>query len=292
MTRTFKTLLLGILALVPLTSFTPAPLAEITLYLNRTQAPFTFKDDKLALDTDASCQEQNAADAKRGLNALRQVYHDTLGYTRAPEVRLKGHYFCSASAYESYKQRLGAAAVSGTGFFSPRHQEIVVMSHVPRQGQQTLMHEASHALLRSQKAAYSKWLNEGLAEYFEGASWGDHTGFKVQPQPAKDNRVKALYRRGELPTLTAYLKLSDHEWQSLQSPAPVASTIAWSLVYYLMENPDHHGVIRALIADQQLGRSSIDSLSERYPGGLPQLERDWHRFILAQRRIHNWQGFA
>jgi hypothetical protein len=292
MARTFKTLLLGIIASVPLTSFTPAPLAQTTLYINRTPAPFVFKEDKLAFDTDASCQEQSAADAKQGLNALRQVYHDTLGYAEAPEVRLKGHYFCSESAYEAYKRRLGATSASGTGFFSPRYQEIVVMSHAPHQGRQTLMHEASHALLRSQKAVYSKWLNEGLAEYFEGASWDEHTGFQIQPQPLKDERVKALYRKGKLPTLAAYLKLSDSQWQGLQSPVPVGSTIAWSLVYYLMENPQYHGVIRTLIADQQQGRSSVESLSQHYPGGLPRLEQDWHRFILAQRRVHNWQGFA
>lgn len=292
MARTLKTLILVTLASVPLTSFTPAPLAQTTLYVNRTPNPFVFKADKLAFDTDTSCEEQSAIDAKQGLNALRQVYHDTLGYARAPEVRLKGRYFCSESAYEAYKQRLGASSVSGTGFFSPHHQEIVVMSRAPHQGRQTLMHEASHALLRSQKAAYSKWLNEGLAEYFEGASWDDHTGFKIQPQQVKDNRIKSLYRKGQLPALTAYLKLSDGQWQSMQSPVPVASTIAWSLVYFLMETPEHHGVIRALIADQQAGVSSLESVAQHYAGGVRQLEQDWHRFIQAQRRIHNWQGFA
>ena len=166
------------------------------------------------------------------------------------------------------------------------------MSHAPEQGRQTLMHEASHALLRSQQAAYSRWLNEGLAEYFEGARWDTHTGFQIQPQQVKDQRVKQLYRKGNLPSLGHYLSLSEGEWQSLQSPSPVGSTIAWSLVYFFMETPKHHGVIRTLIADQQSGRSSVESLSQHYPGGIPQLEQDWHTFLLAQRRIHNWQGFA
>lgn len=292
MARTLKTLLLMTLASVPLTSFTPAPLAHTTLYVNRPDTAFVLKADTLAFDTDISCETQSAIDARQGLNALRQVYHDTLGYTQAPEVPLKGHYFCSEPAYEAYKRRLGASRVSGTGFFSPHHQEIVVMSHAPHQGRQTLMHEASHALLRSQEASYSKWLNEGLAEYFEGASWDDHAGFQIQPQQVKDDRVKSLYRKGKLPTLAAYLKLNDRQWQNLQSPVPVASTIAWSLIYFLMETPEHHEVIRALIADQQAGTSSLESVSQHYPGGLLQLEQDWHQFIVAQRRIHNWQGFA
>lgn len=292
MTRTLKALLLGIFASVPLTSFTPAPLAQTTLYLKQSALPFVPTKNILALNTDVSCQKQRATDAKPELDALRQVYQNTLGYTYAPEVRLKGRYFCSATAYEAYKRQLGVNSTSNTGFFSPRHQEIVVMSHAPQQGRQTLMHEASHALLRSQQAVYSKWLNEGLAEYFEGGYWDAQTGFQIQPQQLKDQRLRLLYRKGKLPALAHYLKMNDGEWQSLQSPVPVGSSIAWSLVYYLMENPEYHHVIRTLIADQQAGRSSVESLSQHYPGGVQQLEQDWKAFLLAQRRIHNWQGFA
>ncbi len=294
MTHRWTPLLLGLFAWLPLSSFTPAQSPETVLYA--TSQPLTQTDEsQLSLRTDVSCGEPSLSHLEHletELRALRNVYSQTLGYTQAHTVALKGNYFCSETAYKAYQRHLGVRNASNTGFFSLSHEEIVVMGHHPEQGRQTLMHEASHALLRSEKAAYSKWINEGLAEYFEGASWQSNKGFQVHPQTLKDTRVKALLNQGELPPLKAYLDLSNPDWQQLQSPRPVGSSIAWSLVYYLMENGQNHSILRQLLRDQQAGMSTPESLETHYPGGLAQLEKDWHRFIFAKRSIHNWQGFA
>lgn len=294
MTHKWMPLLLGLVAWVPLSSFTPAQSPETVLYA-ASQPLAQTEEALLSLHTDVSCEAPSLSqlqDVETELRALRNVYHQTLGYTQAHTVELKGNYFCSEAAYKAYQRHLGVHNASKTGFFSLSHQEIVVMGHHPAQGRQTLMHEASHALLRSQTAPYSKWINEGLAEYFEGASWQNNKGFQVHPQDMKDARVKQMLNQRELPALQDYLSLSSRDWQKLQSPSPVGSSIAWSLVYYLMENSQNHPILRQLLQDQQAGVTTEESLEMHYPGGLKQLEQDWHRFILAKRSVHNWQGFA
>lgn len=294
MTRKLIPLMMGLIAWIPLSSFTPSTAPQTILYAPNATQHLTSQDTKLTLRTDTSCPnaQQTLTSASTELEALRNVYAQTLGYRHAAEVELKGYYFCSEAAYQAYKRKLGVPSTSRTGFFSLPHQEIVVMEHQPSQGRQTLMHEASHALLRSRQAPYSKWLNEGLAEYFEGATWQERQGFQVHPQKIKNDRIKSMLARQELPALKQYLSLSNAAWQKQQSPTPVSSTIAWSLVYYFMEDSARHPVLRQVIQDQQKGLSSVQSLSQHYPGGIEKLEKDWHQFIQAQRRVHNWQGFA
>ncbi len=282
--------LIGLVSLFSMSSFTPVqPLPHRQLSPENKVASGT----RISLKAGAECAAQQKAidNANRGINALRDVYKHTLGYSNAEEVHLEGRYFCSRQAYENYKRKLGSRSSSSTGFFSRYHREIVVMGARPEQGLQTLMHEASHALLRSRDANYSKWLNEGLAEYFEGASW-DNSRFTINPQRTKDRRMKQMLSQGKLPRLSTYLGLTNRQWTRLQKPAPVGSSVAWSLVYFLMENPQHHGLIRQVIRDERKGISAGTSLAKRYPGGVKALEREWHQFIRGRRQAHDWQRFA
>lgn len=225
------------------------------------------------------------------LYAIRDVYHSKLGYAGAFEVPIKAHTFCSRAGFEAYKRQIGSITSASTGFYSRSRQEIVVY-HASEEGTlQTLFHEASHALLRSQEARYPKWLNEGLAEYFEGAQAGTQP-LEIQPQRVKEQRIQALLNAGQLPRLETYLNQGVREWNLMQKGQPVASSMAWSLVYFLMEESQRQDLVRGLIQKHQHGQNALEAVNQVYPGGVAQLEQDWQQWLSQSRQAHRWMPSA
>ncbi len=225
------------------------------------------------------------------LNAIRDVYQTKLGYAQAFEVPIKAHTFCSRSGFEAYKRQIGSRTSASTGFYSRSRQEIVVYHASEESTLQTLFHESSHALLRSQAARYPKWLNEGLAEYFEGAQAGSEP-LEIQPQHVKEQRIQSLYLAGRMPSLESYLNQGVREWNQMQKGQPVASSMAWSLVYFLMEESQRQDLVRGMIQEHQHGKSALVAVEQTYPGGVAQLERDWHQWLGQSRQAHRWTPSA
>jgi hypothetical protein len=245
----------------------------------------------LRITQHSGCQlsDDQSQKLQQGLSQIQSVYSDTLAPAKAAGKQpFTVQLFCSEPDYRAYGSATGADASSDTGYYSLERREMVVFSKYGLdQSLQTIYHEASHALLRSQPGPYPKWLNEGLAEYFEGGE--PVTGaMVVKPQPNKEGRIQRLTQSGRLPSLNGYLAQSNQEWQSANQPEPLSSTIGWSLVYFLMETPAGQEQVRQLV---KLHRQDIDNreaINRVYPGGVAKLEQDWHSWIGKTRREHVW----
>lgn len=252
-------------------------------------------DDSMRLYEHSGCQldTRQSKRLQTGLSEIQSVYAHTLGYAEKQEQPMKIQLFCSESDFHAYSMAAGlGSAISDTGFYSVETREMVIYNRYGLDDSlQTIYHEASHAILRSHPGPYPKWLNEGLAEYFEGGAPGDNS-LVIAPQTPKENRLQNMLKNGRLPSLQSYLSLSPIDWQLRNSPEPVSSTLGWSLVYFLMETPTGQEQVRKLISLHQQDISPIAAIEKVYPGGVLKLEQDWHAWLATPRQDHIWSQNA
>ncbi|PKL76414.1 MAG: hypothetical protein CVV27_10365 [Candidatus Melainabacteria bacterium HGW-Melainabacteria-1] len=225
---------------------------------------------------------------QQGLSQIQSVYAQALGHAPDPGHPLTVQLFCSEASYRAYGKSTGSDASSDTGYYSLERREMVVYSKYGlEKSLQTIYHEASHAILRAHPGPYPKWLNEGLAEYFEGGV-PVPGALVVAPQQVKENRVQSLLQSGRLPALANYLSLTNQDWQLANRPEPLSSTIGWSLVYYLMESSTGRDMVKQLVSLHREQISPLVAINQVYPGGSAALEQDWHHWLQSPRKDHVW----
>ena len=151
----------------------------------------------------------------------------------------------------------------------------------------TLWHEASHQYMTiAARGVHAPlWINEGLATYFEGASFTERGEIRVgMPAPTRLGNLYAMLQRGETPL--AELIEAEGGLTGLQYAA------AWGLVYYLRHGRDEGGrrLRRDALEDAmtmlRTGKVSGPRLFREValaPRGdtLPDFEREWSRAMIA-----------
>lgn len=224
---------------------------------------------------------------RQGIGQIENVYQQAFKHQSPSGHPLVVHLFCSEAEYRAYGASTGSDASSDTGYYSLQRNEMVVYSKYGlAQSLQTIYHEASHALLRSQPGPYPKWLNEGLAEYFEGGVPQQDGQLLIMPQRLKESRIQRLFKAGQLPGLQAYLSQSDKVWQAANSPEPLSSTIGWSLVYFLMESESGRQTLQSLVKLHRSEMLPLQAVNQVYPGGVRAFEQDWHQWLQSSRQQH------
>ncbi|MFA5261746.1 MAG: DUF1570 domain-containing protein [Candidatus Omnitrophota bacterium] len=215
------------------------------------------------------------------------VFEDVFGLDFKRERMFKARVFGDFDAYKSYQARVSTSR-SDTGFYSVQNKEMVLWRNKnDREMLRILFHEASHAILGKQIITCSPWLDEGLAEFFEYGSL-ETDSVVVQPQIQKDQRLKKWLQAKTLMSLEEYLRLTDTQWRQRneQQDAPM-STMAWSLTTFLLSTEKGRAAFSGLIHELQRFKyrnfPSYRAIDHYYPGGLKQLEADWHAWIPQPR---------
>ncbi len=234
--------------------------------------------------------------------ALRK--HETVfGFKARPDFRVRIRIFGRFAEFERYTRtnQFAQLLVQSSqnlsnlgGYYSHGLRHIVTwpQRHSTDLGN-TLLHEASHAILHSVYRRIPIWLSEGSATYF------------AYPRHVQDDRdigslqyrwgkLIVMLRGGQLPPLRTVLNWTQKEWGG-QDPA-VTYTTAWSLFQLMMSNPERQELMRQYLRSLQSGRRGggresreardevrpsdpADALESQWPGGLKQLEKDWHDWI-------------
>lgn len=219
-------------------------------------------------------------------------HEDVFRFKTAPDFRVRIRIFGQFSDFERYtltnqyaRQLIqNSQSISNLGgYYSHGLRQIVTWrQRDPTDLGNTLLHEVSHAILHAQYRRLPVWLSEGSATYF------------AYPRHVQDDRdvgslqyrwakLNALLRSGQLPALRTLLNFSDADWARID---PVVSySTAWSLFQLMMSNPTRQDRMREYLQTlQSRRRRDIDSaavLEPIWPGGLVQLEKDWHAWIRA-----------
>ena len=242
---------------------------------------------ELGLDRGCNLERDQQAYLKWGLEKIHGIY-GLLGQPLNPRQNLKIQLFCQTRAFANYRKLKQSDAYSLLGYYSKRDKELVINARygLPT-ALRTIFHEGSHSFLDQMGGNYPNWFNEGLAEYF---AFGTPTsqGMVIEPQPKKEARLRQWLSEGTLPELKSFLALSPAHWQEWNRMDLRASSMAWGLLYFLMEKQSSQEMVADLLAPDRAFTYLDDMLHYEYPGGLAQLELDWHLWIQANHEKHLW----
>ncbi|MFV0337789.1 MAG: DUF1570 domain-containing protein [Chthoniobacterales bacterium] len=174
--------------------------------------------------------------------------------------------------YRAFQKKISKSR-SGNGFYSVSRKELIIYKNAKYR--KTIQHEAQHLILRSAKLFPPKWLNEGLAEFYEEA-FLDKAEIYTRPNQAKKLRLKRLLKENKIVSLRKIFSDFDRDWKKMEDNY----TLSWGLVYFFMADMQRKEVLRKIInlsIFQNFGMQWI--IEKHYEGGVDHLEKDFHDFI-------------
>ena len=188
--------------------------------------------------------------------------------------------FSSDKGYRAYQRKISKTARSASGFYSASEHLIVVKSGPDMM--KVMAHEAEHFWFRQGFPRDIKWLDEGLAEFFEYAEAKGET-LLVKEQQHKRKRLQAWLETGHLPSLTEFLNWPNAVWKARETaPYPhLSRSLSWGLVYYLMSFEQGRLALSDTLSflKRHPDVHPARALSMTYPGGIEALEHDFHAFL-------------
>lgn len=223
------------------------------------------------------------------------IFVDTLGLNLDQDIALNIRIFEDVASFEAYKSQNSDLHYAVEGYYAVEEDSIVVRGNALRQRMvATIYHEGTHAVLRREFEFIPSWIDEGLAEFFEGFRVHGDSTVALSPLH-NDEWAKRFLHEGSLIPLSEYLQLTNHEWVEIdQSARHMPRIMAWSLVSFLMSSEEGRHALRRYL--QALTRSTAtealatayQELDSAYRGGIPALEREWKSWVLEQRKAQTY----
>ncbi|MEZ5442868.1 MAG: DUF1570 domain-containing protein [Lysobacterales bacterium] len=237
--------------------------AEPVQINDRAQARFGLAvDAETGLDLPSQLRDRAAADVVR----LTAILSGELGLAIDPAFQLKVHFVGTPEAVVAGRP-IGLERAAG--LYMHLEQRIVIWRQpVDRETFSTLRHEATHALLHEFVGAPPLWLNEGLAEYFEGLQTAG-SGGRVDANPWY---AELLSLAGEgRPGLAMDVLGADARPFRNSRTAELYYAQSWALVDHLMDSEGGQQLMANLLSelrDSACGSfSTVAWLDRHYPGG-------------------------
>lgn len=194
--------------------------------------------------------------------------------------------------YQAYETWVFGPHFQSEGFYVPSLDRIIVRgNHIRLSIVSTLYHEGVHAFMYREFPYPPPWLNEGLAEFFEGFRVQGRSTLVLDPD-YHDVFTKRLVSQGRMIPLHEYLNLSADDWRALDRQRENdrhPRSIAWSLITFLMSHEEGQEAFRQYLQALKSAQgaeglaAAYDAFDAAYPGGVQKLERRWHGWILDIR---------
>jgi hypothetical protein len=143
----------------------------------------------------------------------------------------------------------------------------------------TVRHEGFHQYLDRLMADPPRWFNEGLAEYFEGAT--QKGGKWLLGEPRTDH-LETLKSNGQIRlSLVEFVKQPDAQFMA---NAQLNYAQSWALVHFLRHGPERHRpLFKALWQALRAGQTSAQAVEAVLPKAvLTGLQTDFDRHLWAK----------
>jgi tetratricopeptide (TPR) repeat protein len=169
-------------------------------------------------------------------------FYDEIGLKRKNSNTLKIRVFDSYSDFDEYYQRSHPSKKSTPlAYFSPSLNSVVMYNDNRDVALRAVVfHECSHQYLNRYSYDVPKWLNEGLAEYFEG--WKVETGVAATRTPHLYDLsvVRTAIAKGKYLTPEKLVNMSNKEFSKFKADNPdyngyLHYATAWSFLYFCLE---------------------------------------------------------
>ena len=220
---------------------------------------------------------------------LLQRHEAAFNFTASPELHVRIRIFGRfedyrqfASTNASFEGKNASLSLSNlAGYYSGRDREVVTWpQRDPTYLANNILHECSHAIMHQEFRPLPIWLDEGCAVYFSFPAFM-RSDTATQRLNHQWRELKHWLDDGSLPGLRQFLNLTPPEFRSL--PPERTYPVSWSLFQFLMGTPERRRAMNDMIRQYQMQNpETVDCaklLGTDYPGGLVQMEKDWHAWI-------------
>jgi hypothetical protein len=226
-----------------------------------------------------SIDEATQLTLARASRALYDSWGELLSATPPFAVEVRLQLVSKRSEFLALQREIAPELHSVSGFYSTERNLAVV--HFPGgdeiQARRSAIHEVSHLLTTAQVGVAPQWLAEGLAEYYEMISVLDDGTAQVGP----NERHLSYLATAELPPLVTFFSLPAARWH--EPGAKAYYSLAWSLVYFMMETAAGRGALGLVLQQGSthscLPWSASAFLHQAWPGGLLDFERQWREWL-------------
>ncbi len=223
---------------------------------------------------------------KRDVNTVYRVMVSDWALKHVQPIQLNLKLFDSKAIFNRYKEKVAPSLGTAGGFYIPRLQEASVLTYRNKDRMYSVTrHEATHAINHHAYGVMPTWLNEGLAEYFEGLNFQYASHATNSPSKTHMHRL----RQAPLPLLADYFQLDRRVWYAEESKS-LNYAIAWSLVYFFLSNPERETFFKKLLnhlsENYCEGVNTLKYVNQHYAGEIDQMTIDWHRFLQEKMPMH------
>ncbi|TMP07602.1 hypothetical protein CWC11_06090 [Pseudoalteromonas sp. S3178] len=218
------------------------------------------------------------------LNTVFKVYGQVIGVHALKKVKLNLTVLPTRDAYEAAIKQRGANPTNTAGMYFHASNSAFINYENDHAAMRTAIHEAVHAINKAVLGYTPRWLNEGLAEYFELTKNHMQTGI-VEPNSSwvKNSKIsKSVFTFNSLITL-------DKSWSKSDTSKLYASS--WAAIYFLMDS--HSGKIllkNMMLAEQELPCNKLSKkqlstlLNEQYPD----IDSQYSKWLKTSFKTHNF----
>lgn len=218
------------------------------------------------------------------LNTVFKVYSQIIGDDGLKKVRLNLAVFATRRSYEQAIKQRGADPTHTDGMYFHATNSAYINYRNPQSAMRTAIHEAVHAINKAILGTTPRWLNEGLAEYFEYTK-NSMQLVSIEPHPSwmsNKHIAQSVF------TINWLIGLDD-TWQTADATKLYASS--WAAIYFLMDSSKGKQFLTsAMLAEQkspcsQLSAAELKNMLKQY---FPQLAKDYKAWLNEPFRKHRF----
>lgn len=240
-------------------------------------------------------EDSKKAEIERGVQMMVKIYKNAFDFNVSKSFQIAFQIFGDRNDYIKYRDE-NSGSRSGAGYYSVGEKKAVIGQYCDRCNCyiKTIYHEASHAILH-EHLWHPKWLQEGIAEYFEMMEVYDDKvviGFS----PDRDKACQEWLEEGQLMPLNDLLTLSKSQFNKQDSKM---RSLSWSFIYFLMSSKEGQSILKNLIWEMNQAAGAKPSIWNRLrfnllydnqeiveraiPQGIEALDEKWRAWIPQQR---------
>jgi hypothetical protein len=234
---------------------------------------------------------QSRAALEDGVPRILTFMVSELGFEFEVEsIDLNIEVFDDFGQFEAYKSENSDLHYEVEGYYAVEEDRILVWKNqFDQKLLATIYHEGTHAILRRKLDFVPRWIDEGLAEFFEGLRIHGSNSVVLGPEFNDGWSKRFLYENRIIP-LNEFLRMTNHQWLELdEQTRHLPRIMAWSLVAFLMETDEGRQVLRRYVETLKRVPTTdalalaYQELNSAYPGGVARLERQWRAWITGKR---------
>lgn len=193
------------------------------------------------------------------------------------QVDVNLQLFSTRKAYDAHREKVAPGLTANSnGFYSPHHNQASVLMERENQTFNVSRHEVTHVINHALFGWTPRWLNEGVAEYFEHLDVFAQTA-EVSPSENWPRYLEHDHIMGVDFILTA----TDEQWNSDLRQGLYANS--WALTYYLMSHREGKRAMRRLmtqLSDKRcLQVDSAEFIGQVYAGGIKRLDKNFNAWL-------------